>query len=61
MRAATLWEGTALCAQDLVHRVGPGDGVRDSVENSEEERSVNLVLLDELRRGISSKGTVAGF
>ncbi|MGW5879863.1 hypothetical protein ACWFMI_25265 [Nocardiopsis terrae] len=61
VRAATLWEGTALCAQDLVHHVGPGDGVRDSVENSDEERDVKLVLLDGLRRGLSPKGRTPGF
>lgn len=62
VRAATLWEGTALCAQHLLHQAGPSDDLREQVDgNPSEERSVHVVVDDLLRQGMRSRAPVAAY
>ncbi|MGX1254234.1 hypothetical protein RKD48_006745 [Streptomyces ambofaciens] len=58
MRAATLWQGTALCAQHTVHLAGVGDV---DIEEGLAPNGKMQAVLDALRRGLHEKGGQAGF
>ena len=61
VRAATLWEGTALCAQDLLYAVGPAESLRERLEEDGIREDPNVFVQDSLRRGLYSRAAIAGF
>ncbi|MFD8428027.1 hypothetical protein ACFV1R_10515 [Streptomyces coelicoflavus] len=58
IRAATLWQGTALCAQHTVYNAGVGDV--DIPEDLAPNGKASAVL-DLLRRSMHEAGGTAGF
>jgi hypothetical protein len=58
MRAATLWQGTALCAQHTVYLAGVGEV---DIEEDLAPNGKTQAVLDALRRAIHEKSGQAGF
>ncbi len=58
MRAATMWQGTALCAQHTVYTAGVGD---IDIEEDQAPLGKTQAVVDALRRGIHQGGAQAGF
>ncbi|WP_432127417.1 hypothetical protein [Streptomyces sp. bgisy082] len=57
-RAATLWEGTALCAQHLIYKAGIGD---IDIEEENAPYGKPQAVIDQLRRSMHAPGKYAGF
>ena len=58
VRAATLWEGTALCAQHVIYTAGVGD---IDIPEDRAEYGKPQAVLDLLREGMHSGARSAGF
>ncbi|GGS42009.1 hypothetical protein GCM10010221_46130 [Streptomyces parvus] len=58
VRAATMWQGTALCAQHTVYTAGVGD---IDIEEDLAPLGKPQAVVDALRRGIHQKAVQAGF
>ncbi|MFD3523861.1 hypothetical protein [Streptomyces sp. NPDC058653] len=58
VRAATTWQGTALCAQHTVYTAGVGD---IDIEEEQAPLGKPQAVIDALRRGIHQSGLQSGF